>query len=515
MAEQAGGAPAGEPDEATRIAAWQQYYANQQQQQQQQQHQHQQMWSQYYQQQAQQQAAAAQQQQQMWSQWNAQRPAAPAPPAPTSTPTPPTAPTAPTPTPAPPTGGYAAPGYNNYSAHYGGGGYGAAARPAAGPAYGAGGYKQNAGHVISAGFQPSAGSAGTAAAGSSGTDGGGAKSGVLAAVQAAAQAKAAQITHAAAGPARPCGALGSCGATAAAGVRFSMHQSAAATAAAAAAERASANVWAKAPAPAPAPAASSDTWPASLRQWVERAFGSCHTDLERHYVEQALRSTIAVANATNSLWTKDWANEPLPAKKKELWLPPRSASPPRGQAPSKASKRKQKAMAKAAAQAAAAAHSMKASRARIDAYEVNPEEERKRQRRANRFEATGVSLAERAAMPDRRRPPRAQPHHNAASPAFFNAPRLYCNRWSSGGALGMADADGDFTVDYTVVGTCQELEKKYLRLTSAPDPRTVRPEPVLRKTLEHIRNRIAAFELDGSETQVQCLIVSEHMESMT
>ena len=49
---------------------------------------------------------------------------------------------------------------------------------------------------------------------------------------------------------------------------------------------------------------------------------------------------------------------------------------------------------------------------------------------------------------------------------------------------------------------CQELEKKYLRLTSAPDPRTVRPEPVLRKTLEHIRNRIAAFELDGSETQV-------------
>ena len=27
MAEQAGGAPAAEPDEATRIAAWQQYYA--------------------------------------------------------------------------------------------------------------------------------------------------------------------------------------------------------------------------------------------------------------------------------------------------------------------------------------------------------------------------------------------------------------------------------------------------------------------------------------------------------
>lgn len=34
---------------------------------------------------------------------------------------------------------------------------------------------------------------------------------------------------------------------------------------------------------------------------------------------------------------------------------------------------------------------------------------------------------------------------------------------------------------FVVKGTMQELEKSYFRLTSAPDPSTVRPEAVLRR----------------------------------
>lgn len=40
-----------------------------------------------------------------------------------------------------------------------------------------------------------------------------------------------------------------------------------------------------------------------------------------------------------------------------------------------------------------------------------------------------------------------------------------------------------------VVGRSQELEKKYFRLTSAPNPDTVRPLPVLEKTLDHLKKR--------------------------
>lgn len=40
-----------------------------------------------------------------------------------------------------------------------------------------------------------------------------------------------------------------------------------------------------------------------------------------------------------------------------------------------------------------------------------------------------------------------------------------------------------------VVGRSQELEKKYFRLTSAPNPDTIRPLAVLEKTLEHLKKR--------------------------
>ena len=45
--------------------------------------------------------------------------------------------------------------------------------------------------------------------------------------------------------------------------------------------------------------------------------------------------------------------------------------------------------------------------------------------------------------------------------------------------------------EYTVVGTSTKLEKPYLRLTSAPDPKTVRPLATLRETLALLKRRWA------------------------
>ncbi|CAH1762568.1 8603_t:CDS:10 [Entrophospora sp. SA101] len=47
----------------------------------------------------------------------------------------------------------------------------------------------------------------------------------------------------------------------------------------------------------------------------------------------------------------------------------------------------------------------------------------------------------------------------------------------------------DINMEQTIVGTCQQLEKQYLRLTSAPDPSTVRPLRVLKKTLEVLKSK--------------------------
>lgn len=62
----------------------------------------------------------------------------------------------------------------------------------------------------------------------------------------------------------------------------------------------------------------------------------------------------------------------------------------------------------------------------------------------------------------------------------------------SGGA-GFDDSIADPNViDWdrdTVVGLSTKLEKPYLRLTSAPDPKTVRPLPILQQTLELLKKK--------------------------
>jgi hypothetical protein len=47
-----------------------------------------------------------------------------------------------------------------------------------------------------------------------------------------------------------------------------------------------------------------------------------------------------------------------------------------------------------------------------------------------------------------------------------------------------------------IVGTSQKLEKDYLRLTSAPDPSAVRPEGVLRKSIQLLKKKWTNDEVD-------------------
>ncbi|KAH8037356.1 hypothetical protein HPB51_009911 [Rhipicephalus microplus] len=63
---------------------------------------------------------------------------------------------------------------------------------------------------------------------------------------------------------------------------------------------------------------------------------------------------------------------------------------------------------------------------------------------------------------------------------------------NAGPSLGPSSGDGDADLDwesFPVVGTCQELEKQYLRLTSAPDPSTIRPVEVLRESLDMVKEQ--------------------------
>ena len=54
-------------------------------------------------------------------------------------------------------------------------------------------------------------------------------------------------------------------------------------------------------------------WPPSLKNYVSRCFSHCVTDIDKDMVEILLKGKITAAAGSNSLWTKNWDDEPLPA----------------------------------------------------------------------------------------------------------------------------------------------------------------------------------------------------------
>ncbi|VVB02694.1 unnamed protein product [Arabis nemorensis] len=101
------------------------------------------------------------------------------------------------------------------------------------------------------------------------------------------------------------------------------------------------------------------------------------------------------------------------------------------------------------------------------------EEKKRRDSRSKRFEKVqGHSRGNNLHKPK---------NANVGNLHSRRSPALRLSRdFDESGNRAVEDIDWDAL---TVKGTCQEIEKRYLRLTSAPDPSTVRPEDVLEKAL--------------------------------
>lgn len=113
----------------------------------------------------------------------------------------------------------------------------------------------------------------------------------------------------------------------------------------------------------------------------------------------------------------------------------------------------------------------------------SPEEKKRRESRSKRFEKNHGN--------------RVAYNITKSKNSGAGAGNLYTRR-ASASMLANSNSSDDGTasravedIDWdslTVKGTCQEIEKRYLRLTSAPDPATVRPEEVLEKALLMVQN---------------------------
>ncbi|XP_043693066.1 SAC3 family protein A-like isoform X2 [Telopea speciosissima] len=291
-------------------------------------------------------------------------------------------------------------------------------------------------------------------------------------------------------------------------------------------------------------------FPTSLRDYVERALARCNDDSQKAACQNIMKEMITKASADGTLYTRDWDTEPLfplpdmhmvnkdgknsgvvsslpkykrsPSRRtKSRWEPiseeklveklasvnhvsvkefssgicerkddgwNNSKLPSlQQQTPSKNSQRPVKKQrlgdtVDAAENDGASSDSDKeqgltAYYSSAVALANSPEERKRRENRSKRFEAHG----HRANVKHFRQKAVGARSFYSRRASVLELSRSY----EDGGSRAVEDIDWD---SLTVKGTCQEIEKRYLRLTSAPDPATVRPEEVLEKALLMVQN---------------------------
>ncbi|KAJ1927964.1 hypothetical protein IWQ60_002470 [Tieghemiomyces parasiticus] len=176
------------------------------------------------------------------------------------------------------------------------------------------------------------------------------------------------------------------------------------------------------------------SWPPDLRDYVTRAYQATDSS-RRAQVETELKSLIMAKIKEGLLMQTEWEREPLPAGCQPVQKP--TPNPPPKLLPTAKTK---------TAPGAKNAVKKQAVKCAADSPDM---------------------LAQRAAR-------FSKPTTDSAEPAAKAEPAADVGE-------GVLDWD-----EHTIVGTSTQLEKPYLRLTSAPDPRTVRPLAVLTRTLDHL-----------------------------
>lgn len=206
-------------------------------------------------------------------------------------------------------------------------------------------------------------------------------------------------------------------------------------------------------------------WPQPLRSYVSRCFER-YDGADRPALEAALKRLITDAYRTGAVDEIDWDSRPLPWEEAPLVASSATASLP---------------MPPLLLQQPPGVHAhlpipplpTANGHGGLSNGKLRDSDKQGKKRRSERAQldmlATDDMLAKRAKR--------------------FDSPKRD-GSVSAGGAFAVPEDDGSLPMSTdAVVGLSEKLERSYLRLTSAPDPRSVRPPRVLRQTLELLKQR--------------------------
>ncbi|CAL3971538.1 unnamed protein product [Diplocarpon coronariae] len=213
-------------------------------------------------------------------------------------------------------------------------------------------------------------------------------------------------------------------------------------------------------------------WPAPVRLYVQRSFepGNLLHDVSRADMEIKLKETITSATDNGALGTVDWANLPLP----------------------------QQLIRMERAQVAAMNWQQESLSLRMgengQAYSKETASKKRKSQDTGGGDESMLSWRNTNSRIEDRITPRQQPlveEKPSKSQKNLQTKNLEkrLRRFDGGYKSTYKSSLSPEPSSGPVVGTCQVLEKQYFRLTSAPVPSQVRPEYILRQTLDLLKKK--------------------------
>lgn len=244
-------------------------------------------------------------------------------------------------------------------------------------------------------------------------------------------------------------------------------------------------------------------WPESLKKYVNDAFGRCVTDAQKDRVEMLLKEKLTMAYSMGTVWSKDWSKEPplvpISTTPNASRIQIISQVPHSVPSSSKSNRRDRNKLAstrrRSSSSSSRSDRSSSRSRSRSPAYT------KKRKRGGDDFIPLSGKKQSKNSKKKQKKKQKLQSKLNFVD--SFSDPSMIAKRkerFNVGSIRSGFKSVNLYSVDEgidledatPIVGTSCDLEKKYLRLTSAPDPSTVRPIQVLKKSLEMVRKKWAA-----------------------
>ena len=242
------------------------------------------------------------------------------------------------------------------------------------------------------------------------------------------------------------------------------------------------------------PAKEKVDWPPAVRQYVQRCFvpENMIKGISREDMEAKLKSVITQAAESNNLHSVNWADLPLPQQMlqeeriRSILAPssivePRRPSPPTSFVPDQISYSKPDVLRK-----------RKSS-------ELTENDDGQRDRPPWRQSTPKNGFEERIsfapALPDKRQRLENQANHASKSQTYLEHRKKRFLNSQPGFRSPLNDGSSNANTSPVsedtgpVIGRSEKLEKNYFRLTSAPNPDTVRPLPVLQKTLDLLKRK--------------------------